>query len=170
MQEKRLKKLAQRMESLAEKDERLVQRALNIEQQRCQAAQELHLLCASFVAEMNNRLDKTKIELAPPEFPPNFFHLSGLNLFQLNIRGRIVQFEFKPTEELVSTENFRVPYTLEGTIRCFNQELLDRSAIVEHQLFYCVAKRSAWRYFDTRTYRTGVCDANYLLSLLEALV
>jgi len=64
-----------------------------------------------------------------------------------------------------------VPYVLHGATRCFNQQLLDQELIDEHLLFYCLDRaRPMWRFFDTRSYRTGVFDAEYLISLMERLL
>ena len=171
MREKRLKKLAQRIEALAGKDEQVIEQTRRIEQMRRQAAVELHSVCARFAAEINRLLKDSHLDFDPPEYCPDSFHAEGANLFQINIRGRILQVEFEAGEKLVATEEFRVPYILEGAVRCFNQELLDREAIEEHLLFYCLEKkRNVWRFFEPRTYRTGEFDAEYLLSMLEKLV
>jgi len=87
------------------------------------------------------------------------------------VRGRILQVEFHATPDLLSTEEFRVPYTLEGFVRAFNQELLDKNLIEQQLLFYTVEPdRRMWRYFDARTYHTGPFDRGYLLSLMERIV
>jgi hypothetical protein len=148
-----------------------MKRAGEIAGLRRQAAAELHALCASFVSEINALLSKTQVVVDPPAYSPDLFEEDRPNVFQINVRGRIVQIVFETTGELVSTEDFRVPYTLCGTIRCFNQQLLEQDLIVEHLLFYCLERtRRFWRFFDERTYRTGPFDRDYLLALLEALV
>jgi hypothetical protein len=92
-------------------------------------------------------------------------------MIQINVRGRILQVEFKTTVELVSTEDFRIPYTVEGHIRAFNQELLDKHIIEEQLIFYTLEKeRNMWRFFDARTYRSGPFDQSYLISLMEQLI
>ncbi len=171
MQEKRLKKLVDRIEALAGKDEQAIEQAHQIEQMRRQAAVELHGSCARFVAEINRLLKDSRLEFDPPEYGPESFHAEGANLMQINLRGRILQVEFEAGEKLVSTEEFRVPYILQGAVRCFNQELLDRDALEEHLLFYCLEKkRNVWRFFDPRTHRTEEFDVDYLLSMMEKLV
>jgi hypothetical protein len=171
VREKRLKRLAERIEALTEIDDRVIQQTREIERMRRQAALELHGVCARFAAEVNRRLSGARLELDPPEYSEDRFHSEGTNLFQINIRGRIVQAEFQASERLVSTEEFRVPYILEGAVRCFNQDLLDREAIEEHLLFYCLEKKgNNWRFFDPRTYRTGIFDTDYLLAMMEKLV
>ena len=94
----------------------------------------------------------------------------GIGPHQINVSGRILQVEYESAEELVCTEDFRVPYTMKGSIRCFNQELLDKDVIEEQLLFYVLEKPPIWRYFDARTYRTGVFDQEYLAGLLENLI
>ena len=64
-----------------------------------------------------------------------------------------------------------MPYILEGAIRCFNQQLLEKDLIEEQLLFYTLEKtRHMWRFFDARTYRSGPFDAEYLTALMEQLV
>ena len=73
--------------------------------------------------------------------------------------------------EMISTENFRVPHILEGSIRCFNQEYLEQAVIEEQYIFYCLEKkRKLWRFFDARTYRSGPFDRDYLVALMEHVV
>jgi hypothetical protein len=116
-------------------------------------------------------LSEIELDFPPEEYRPDTFQDAGLNLFQINARGRILQLEFEATPELISTEDFRVPYILAGTVRCFNQELLERDLIEEQLLFYTVEKsRSLWRFFDARTYRSGPFDADYLAGLMEQLI
>jgi hypothetical protein len=75
------------------------------------------------------------------------------------------------TAELVSTEEFRIPYTLAGSVRAFNQELLDKDLIEEQLIFFTLEKhRRMWRFFDPRTYRSGPFDQEYLVSLMEQLI
>src|SRR5436309_7019757 len=81
------------------------------------------------------------------------------------------QLAFRATPELVSTEDFRVPYTLEGTVRAFNQELLDKDLIEEQLIFFTLEHhKKMWRFFDARTYRSGPFDQEYLISLMEQLL
>ena len=55
---------------------------------------------------------------------------------------------------------FRIPYILEGSVRAFNQEMLDKDLIEEQPLFYTMERnRNMWRYFETRTYRSGPSTA-----------
>ena len=65
----------------------------------------------------------------------------------------------------------RVPYTLEGNVRAFNQELLDKDLIEEQLIFFTLEnQRPMWRFFDARTYRSGPFDVEYLIGLMEQLI
>jgi len=167
----RLSRLAESIDALVEKDDLLLERARVISALRRNAAAELYGTCAGFIATLNGLLSKSRIALDPPEYAPENFRDDAPNLFQINIHGRILQIEFRATGELFQTEDFRVPYTLEGAVRSFNQQLLDQDLIREHALFYCLEKdRSFWRYFDERTYRSGPFDMDYLATLVEELL
>ena len=167
----RLKKLAERIDALAKKDETVIRRAREIGSLRRQAALELHGACADFVRELNALLSAPALTLDPGEYEPAQFQERAANLFQINARGRIVQIKFEATPELMSTEDFRIPYILSGAVRCFNQQLLEQDLIEEQLLFYTLEKaRYMWRFFDPRTHRSGRVDTDYLASLLEQLV
>jgi hypothetical protein len=171
LQRERLKKLAKRIDALAQKDETVIQRTREITALRREAAGELHEICAAFVRELNELLAETVLELHPEEYRPEGFQENGVNLFQINARGRILQIRFEAPPELISTENFRVPYILEGAVRCFNQQLLEQELIEEQLIFFTLEKlRNLWRFFDARTYRSGPCDVDYLIGLMEQLV
>ena len=169
--ETRLKRLAKEIEALAEKDEIQMRYANSIAEMRRQAASELFSVCARFVDSVNRLLKQPVVVLDPAEFGPNTFHEDQPNLIQINVRGRILQIEFETTADLTSTEDFRVPYTLSGAVRAFNQALLDKDLIEEQLIFYTVENdKSMWRFFDARTYRSGGLDQEYLLHLLEQLL
>ncbi|MBS1856034.1 MAG: hypothetical protein JST11_11760 [Acidobacteria bacterium] len=169
--EARLKRLAQNIDSLLEKDEILLRRAREVDALRRAAAADLHAICGEFVGSLNRMLSHSAVELDPPHPAGDYFRDDARNLIQINVRGRILQIQFVATGELVSTEDFRVPYTLEGTIRAFNQELLDKDLIEEQLIFFTVEKdRQMWRYFDPRTYRSGPFDLEYLIGLMEQLI
>jgi hypothetical protein len=171
LQKDRLKKLAEAIEALEEKDSALIQKTLTIATLRRQAAVELHAICGAFVGDLNRQLSNIQVQFDPPEYASEAFQDIGVNLLQVNARGRILQIEFASTPQTVSTENFRVPHILEGSIRCFNQEFLDRAVIEEQFIFYCLEKkRNLWRFFDARTYRSGPFDQEYLISLMEQVV
>ena len=167
----RWKRLAARIDDLAEKDERYLRHASDIAATRLAAAIELYSVCRSFVDSINRYTTRGDILLDPPEFSAASFHEDGMNLAQINVRGRLLQIEYSVTPDLVSTEDFRVPYTLAGSVRAFNQELLDKDLIEEQLLFYTLEhRRKMWRFFDPRTYRSGPFDQEYLVSLMEQLV
>ena len=171
LQKDRLKKLAANIDALAEKDRSVIQKAREIGSLRRQAAMELHRVCATFVGALNQLLTYTELDFDPREYQPDSFQENGVNLFQINARGRIMQIKFEATPELVSTEDFRVPYILAGSVRCFNQQLLEQDLIEEQLVFYTVEKaRHMWRFFDARTYRSGPFDVEYLISLMEQLI
>ena len=167
----RLRKLAQAIEALAEKDSVLVQKTHEIAALRRQAAMELHAICCSFASEINRHLSQPQVQFDPSAYSAESFTDNGVNLLQINVRGRILQIEFESTPEMISTENFRVPHILEGSIRCFNQEYLEQAVIEEQYIFYCLEKkRKLWRFFDARTYRSGPFDRDYLVALMEHVV
>ena len=167
----RLKRLAKSIDALAEKDEGFLRRAREIAALRQAAAADLYAICADFVSSVNRLLARMEIELDPPGFGSSSFQEDLVNLVQINVRGRILQVAFSSTPELVSTEDFRVPYTLQGTIRAFNQELLEKDIIEEQLIFYTLENhKKMWRFFDARTYRSGPFDQEYLIGLMEQLL
>lgn len=169
--EARLKRLAQNIDALLEKDERMLRRAREVADLRRAAAADLHAICREFVGALNRLLAHSVVELDPAVPGEDFFREDAPNLLQINVRGRILQVLFRSTGELVSTEDFRVPYTLEGTVRAFNQELLDKDLIEEQLIFFTLEKeKKMWRYFDARTYRSGPFDVEYLIGLMEQLI
>jgi hypothetical protein len=167
----RIKRLAQRIDALAEKDESFLRHAREIATLRRTAAVGLYAICFGFVDSINRLLSRCEMVLDPTEFSPDAFQEEAKNLFQINVQGRILQVEFEAAPELISTEDLRIPYTLHGFVRAFNQELLDRSLIEEQLLFYTLEKdKKMWRFFDTRTYHSGPFDQEYLMSLIEQLI
>ena len=167
----RLKQLAERIDALVEKDEKTLGRVLEVHALRRSAAAELYGICSSFVAAVNQLISRGQVILDPPDYDEGAFHEDHANLVQMNVRGRILQVEFEATLELLSTEDFRVPYTLQGVVRAFNQELLEKDIIEEQLIFYtCEKHRKMWRFFDARTYRSGAFDEEYLISLMEQLI
>ncbi len=167
----RLARLARQIAALAQKDEHLMLRAAEIAALRRQAACTIHSVCADFVASVNHLLPEPVLDLSPPEYAAETFRDSGANLIQINARGRIVQIVFQATDPMVSTEKFKVPYILEGEIRAYNQQMLERVDIEDELLFFCMEKdRNAWRYYDWRSNRSGPFDRELLVSLMERLV
>jgi hypothetical protein len=167
----RLKKLARAIENLAAKDEIVLRHAREMSALRRAAAADLHAICADFVNSVNRLLQHTEVQLDPRTYGQDQFRDDATTLIQINVRGRILQIGFRATPELVSTEDFRVPYTLEGTVRAFNQELLDKDLIEEQLIFFTLENhKRMWRFFDARTYRSGPFDQEYLIGLMEQLL
>jgi hypothetical protein len=166
----RLKKLAAGIEALAEKDEQAEEHAREIADIRNAAAVEIYAICAEFVTGLNLLLPRPEV-IIDPEEAAEIDEACTPCLIQINVRGRILQIAYHPTPELISTEEFRVPYTLAGAVRAFNQELLEKDLIEEQLIFFTVEKhRRMWRFFDPRTYRSGPLDREYLVSLMEQLI
>jgi hypothetical protein len=166
----RLRRLAKDIEALADKDETALQYSREITSLRRRAAVELFSVCAGFVDSVNSLLSTPEIQLDPRHFSEDTFQEDGANLLQINVRGRILQIEFETTPDLVSTEDFRIPYTLSGAVRAFNQALLDKDLIEEQLIFYTLEKKTMWRFFDARTYRSGEFDRAYLVGVMEQLL
>jgi hypothetical protein len=167
----RLKRLAESIDALADKDQDVLSHAREMAGLRRRAAAELHAICAEFVGAVNRLLSRGEVVLDPPVFPEEAFQEDGLHLVQINSRGRILQIEFSATAELISTEDFRIPYTIQGTVRAFNQQLLEKDRIEEQLVFYTIEKdKKMWRFFDARTYRSGPFDQDYLVGLMEQLL
>ena len=167
----RLKRLAKSIDALLEKDERLLSQSRQVDALRRSAAAGLYAICAEFVDSLNRMLERSALVLDPSRYDEDSFQEDGLNLIQINVRGRILQVGFRATPELVSTEDFRIPYTLAGTVRAFNQELLDKDLIEEQLIFFTLEHhKKMWRFFDARTYRSGPLDMDYLIGLMEQLI
>lgn len=167
----RLKTLARKIETVAQKDLEQVRKAQEAIRLCRRAAAELHAFCRELVEAINRLLTKPLVELSPAEYTPESFHEDGPNVFQINVSGRVVQLEFRATDAPSSTEKLATPYVLEGAIRAFNQELLDQSLVPEQQLFCCPqAGKLNWVWFDTRSQRAAPLDEERLISLLERLM
>ncbi len=167
----RIRKLAARLDALAEADQHRIDEAHRSAELRRRGARELHALCRYTVAQINPMLTKLQIELAPAEFVEEAFRDPGKNILQVQARGRIVQLTYEATDAPSSTEQFRIPYILQGAVRWFNQERLDREEMDEQWIFYCVERDGChWRFLDPRSRRTGPLDAEYLFGMLEQLV
>jgi hypothetical protein len=171
MDQMRLKRLAASIDALADRDQDLLSYAREMAGLRRRAAAELHSICAEFVMSVNRLLSRGEMILDPAGFPEEAFHEEGVHLLQINSRGRILQIEFAATPELVSTEDFRIPYTIQGSVRAFNQQLLEKDLVEEQLVFYTIEKdKKMWRFFDARTHRSGPFDQEYLIGLMEQLL
>ena len=170
-QDVRLRRLAEQIQALPGKDAVLRRRTDEILALRRAAVRELWETCAGLVHALNELLHEESVDLDPQSMGAETFREESPNLIQINASGRILQVEFHGSPELISTEDFRIPYTLEGSIRAFNQTLLEKDLIEEQLLFYTVEQHGAmWRFFDPRTYRSGPFDQGYLITLMEELV
>jgi hypothetical protein len=167
----RLSRLAEAIEAIGEQDRKLIEESARVDHLRSRGAVDLHSICRAFVDKVNARLSEAAVLLDPPAIREENFNDSGSNLFQINLRGRLLQLEFAATAELFETDDFRRPYILRGSIRRFNQELLDSNTVDEQLLFCCPSGDTApWYFFDPRTYRTGRVSEDYLIGELERLL
>ncbi len=168
-QEDAIARLARQIDA-AQKAERPLADSEQVALLRRQGAAELHRICAEFVTSLNERLGRQAVNLAPAEYSAENLRETGANLIQIFTQGRLIQIAFEAPAQPVSTEKFLVPYVLEGELRSYNQELLERFEVRSRLLFYCVEQgRAGWRWFDWRTRRTGPVDRQVLTELLEAL-
>jgi hypothetical protein len=167
----RIQQLARKLEAAAQKDEERKRETQEVSRLRARAAMELHAKCAEFVEAVNRRLPAPLLELSPAEYSPAMMQDADPAIFQIGFSGRLVHLEFHATETPRSTERFRTPYILEGSIRSFNQELLELAAVPEQFLFCCpVNERLNWMWFDPRIQRAALLDQNHLIALLERLL
>jgi hypothetical protein len=167
----RLSRLAAAIDRVNRQDRVLLTEIARVEQLRIQGAAALHGICGAFVDDLNARLAEPSLQFDPPVFDPGRFRDSAPNLFQINLSGRLLQIEFTATDELVSTDDFRKPYTLVGTVRSFNRELLAQNSVDEQSIYFCPEGASGeWHYFDSRTYRTGRVSGDFLARELERLL
>ena len=168
-QEDPIIRLARQIEA-ARKAEHFLVDAEAIATLRRHGAADLHRICAEFVAAVKSRLSEAEIDLSPPTYGPEAFREAGTNLIQISSQGRQMQLAFQATSGHASTEKFGIPYILEGEVRAYNQQMLERSEIRSRMLFFCVERETAvWRYFDWRTRSTGRVDRELLATLMEPL-
>jgi hypothetical protein len=137
---------------------------------RERGAKELYEICRDFVDALNEKLSSPSLSLDPAEFAAENYTGTPC-LFQINLRGRLLQIEFSPTEELTSTEDFRRAYILSGAVRSFNQDFLVYHTIDEKGLFYCPeGDGGRWHYFDSRTYGAGALTKDFLAHEMRRLL
>lgn len=167
----RLSRLAKAIEAIGEHDRKLIDESAHVDRLRQQGAVELHEICRRFVEKINAKLTSPAVLLDPPSFSSERYNDGGPNLFQINLRGRLLQLEFEAIDELYSRDDFRQPYVLRGAVRSFNQDLLDQHGMDEQMIFYCPnGAEAAWYFLDGRTYRTGRVSEDYLASEMERLL
>lgn len=163
-------RLARAIEAIADRDSKLIEESTQVDQLRAHAAAALHELCRTFVEKVNGRLKDGAVLLDPASFEEESY-VDGPNLFQINLRGRLLQIEFAPTDQLYENDDFKRPYVLRGTVRSFNQDLLQHNNVDEQLIFFCPDSGGAdWYYFDERTYRTGRLGEDYLITEMERLL
>lgn len=142
-----------------------------MERLRERGAGELHEVCLSFVEAVNERLSRPTLVLDPAGYSGEDFTGGAPTLFQINLRGRLLQIEFRATEDLTSTEDFRRPYILTGALRTFNQDFLVRDTVNEKSLFYCLdGDGGVWHYFDPKTYGSGLLTREFLADEMTRLL
>ena len=170
-EEERIARLAKQIGDDIRRDQHLLLSDGEVLELRREAAASLHEICASFAASVNRLLTPAVLELVPADYAPDMFRNSGANLFQLNAHGRILQVVFESTRERFSTEKFLIPYVLEGEVRAYNQEMLERTQVRSQALFFCLEdSRKTWRYYEWANGRTGVFGREQLVSLMERIV
>lgn len=163
--------MAAAIEAIGDRDQNKADENTRMDQLRADGAMALHAICQNFVEELNQKLSTPALALDPAEYNRAGFRDPGLNLFQINLRGRLLIIEFEATEEPISTDDFRRPYILHGSIRALNEDLLERHLVSEKELFFCPSGvRGTWHYVDSRSYRTGKLGADLLAIELERLV
>jgi hypothetical protein len=169
--DERIARLARQIDDDIRRDQHLLLTEIEVADLRRQGATKLYSICADFVASVNRTLTQGVLELTPAEYAPQMFREPGVNLIQLNAQGRIIQIAFEATREKFSTEKFRIPYVLEGEVRAYNQEMLERTQVRSQGLFFCLERDGAsWRHFEFLHGRTGIFGRDQLVSLLERLV
>jgi len=167
----RLTRLAKAIESIGETDRKLIAQSTQVDRLRLEGAVELHRICSAFVDKVNDKLPEPAIQLDPRSFSEANYSDGGINLFQINLRGRVLQIEFRSTTDLYEDDDFRLPYVLRGAVRSFNQDQLDQGSIEEQMIFYCPRNDTAdWHFSDGRTYRSGRVGENYLVAEMERLL
>jgi hypothetical protein len=167
----RLTRLASAIEALGARDQNIIDESKEVERLRVQGAMQLHGVCRKFVDAVNAKLSQPAVLLSPGTYTGESFDDTGSNLFQINLRGRLLQMEFGATDELYERDDFRLPYILRGAVRSFSQEFLDSNSIDEQMIFYCPgAGEPLWHFFDGRTYRTGRFGIEFLTAEMERLI
>jgi hypothetical protein len=167
----RLGRLAAAIESIAGRDQTLIEESNRVDRLREEGAAAIYGLCREFVDELNRRLTQPALILDPPTWNSENFNDSGPNLLQISLRGRLLQFEFTATDEPYSTEDFRHRYVLRGGVRSFSQDLLEHDTVDEQMIFFCPHDSGAnWHFYDARTYQTGLLSLDYLAGELERLL
>ncbi len=169
--EERFQRLARRIQELRLKDEEAQQRRARIAEQRSEAVRRLWELCHTFSEHLNTYIRHDRVELTPVEPPEEVPEDVPVQLL-LNVRGRVLLLDVRAPANLISTENFKKPYILEGEVRFFSQELLEDERVEEHDIFFCPdeGKSGAWLYFNGHNYKSGPVEELYLAGLMERIL
>ena len=169
-EDERIARLARQIGSGIKRDKHLLLSEAEILDLRRQGASELYSICADFVASVNRLLTPSILELMPAEYSAETFRQPGTNLMQVSAQGRIIQIAFEATRQRFSTEKLLIPYILEGEVRAYNQEMLERTQIRSQALFYCLEEKgNRWHYFEWLHGRTGTFGRDQLRGLLERI-
>lgn len=164
-------RLARAIESLSGRDAEQLRLAEEVESVRPTGARILYAICKRFVDGVNSKLSEAAVTLDPPEWSDEQYSDSAPNVIQINLRGRLLVISFKPTEHLQSTDDFKKPYTLEGYVHSFNQELLEQNEVDEKHIYFCRnGKGGSWYFVDRRLYRTGLFNLDFLIREMERLL
>jgi hypothetical protein len=167
----RLGRLARAIEALGEEDRKLADESSRAEQLRVRGAVELYAICSGFIEALNRRLSKPALILDPVDYSAASYKDGVPGLFQINLRGRLLQLTFSATEQHLSREEFRRPYVLIGSIRSFNQDFLDHNTVDEKAIFYCPeGEHGRWHYLDNRTCAAGLLSQDVLVTALKQLL
>jgi hypothetical protein len=167
----RLSRLAAAIEALGDRDQDLIEQSRRVDNMRIDGAVDLYGICRRFVDGLNEKLTQPAVLLSPNSYLPQSFDENGANLFQINLRGRLLQIEFSATDELYEHDDYRLPYILRGAVRSFSQKFLEANSIDEQMIFYCPhGERARWHSFDGRTYRSCELNEDFLAMELEKLV
>jgi len=169
--EERFGKLARRVEEVRRNDEADARRRSEIAEKRVQALLMLWEICRNFADHLNRHIEQEQVILAPPDPPADINEDNSAQLL-LSLHGRVLLLDIRIPSDLVSSDNFRKPYILEGEVRFFNQKLLDEERVEEHAVFFCHEEGpgGAWLYWNSRSYTSGRLDEDYLAGLLEQIL
>jgi len=168
-QDDAIARLARQIDA-TERAERLLANVERIASLRGQGACELHRICADLVTAVNSSLSAARLELTPLDYSAEMFRERRPNLMQISSQGRQLQILFESPADLSSTEKFLIPYVLEGELRTYNQQMLERFDVRSLMIFYCVEnEKASWRHFDWRTRSTGLLSVDVLANLIGPL-
>jgi hypothetical protein len=169
--DERIARLARQIGDEIRKEQHVLLTESEMLEFRRRGAMDLYAICADFTASLNQLLAPRVLEITPAEYGSEMFRGAGPNLIQLHAHGRIVQIAFQATREKYSTEKFLTPYILEGEVRAFNQEMLEKTRLRSQALFYCLEDAGhRWHYYEWLQGRTGVFGRDQLVELLERVV